>query len=270
MKDYIKELVDQNTSYDVNTNRVREYLQEYLLYILYKKKMYKDLVFCGGTALRFLYKIRRFSEDIDFSLSYKMKQYNFEALLKVLREEFTAAGYTMEIKYSTKTNVYSAFLKFQGLLFEYGVSPHKDEKISIKIEIDINPPIGGKEEVTLCNDTFMFYLVRYDLPSLFAGKFHALLCRNYTKGRDWYDLLWYLTKFKNLEPNFTMLNNALHQTQTDPTEITPNNWKSRLKTTVDALDINFVCDDVSRFLEDPEERHLLTKENFYKAIGGIH
>ncbi len=267
MKDYIKELIDQKASYDININRMREYLQEYFLYILYKKKIYKDVAFCGGTALRFFYKIRRFSEDIDFSLSYKIKECNFETLLKTLKEEFIAAGYIVEIKYSTATNVYNAFLKFPGLLFEYGISSHKDEKISIKMEIDINPPLGAGEEVTLYNGIFMFYTVHYDLPSLLAGKIHALLCRNYTKGRDWYDLLWYLTKFKDLQPNFSLLNNALRQTQADADELTPDNWKTMLKTAVDVLDINLVREDVYRFLEDPEEKHLLTKENFYKIIG---
>lgn len=81
-------------------------------------------------------------------------------------------------------NVHNAFLKFPKLLFEYGLSPHKDEKISIKIEIDTNPRGGGREEVTLYNSIFMFYVLHFDLASLFAGKLHALLCREYTKGRD--------------------------------------------------------------------------------------
>ncbi|MCK4248643.1 MAG: nucleotidyl transferase AbiEii/AbiGii toxin family protein [Candidatus Omnitrophica bacterium] len=266
MKDYIKELVDANVSENINLNRVREYLQEYILYIIYKKKIYKELVFCGGTALRFFYKIKRFSEDIDFSLSSKVEKCDFENLLKLLKEELTAAGYIIDVKYSTSTNVYSAFFKFSGLLFEYGISPHKDKKISIKMEIDTNPPAGGVEEVTLYNSTFMFYTLHYDLPSLLAGKTHALLCRNYVKGRDWYDLLWYLTKFKNLEPNFSLLNNALLQTQADIEKITPENWKNHLNRTIDKIDFNSVGQDVYRFLEDPEEKELLTKENFYKIL----
>jgi predicted nucleotidyltransferase component of viral defense system len=267
MKDYIRQLVDGKASYNANTNRMREYLQEYFLYTLYKKKIYKDFVFCGGTALRFLHKTKRFSEDIDFSLSYKIKQCDFETVLKIVKKEFTAAGYFVEVNYRTVTNVYSAFLKFPGLLFEYGVSPHKDEKISIKVEIDVNPPHGGKEQVTLYNGIFIFYTIHYDLASLLAGKLSALLCRNYTKGRDWYDLLWYLTKFKNLEPNFVMLNNAMRQAHRGAAEITVDNWRSRLKTAVDVLDMGLVRKDVYRFLETPEEGNLVTKENFYNALG---
>lgn len=266
MKDYIKEIINKKLSYNENKNLVREYLQKYLLYILYKKKIYKNLVFCGGTALRFLYKMRRFSEDLDFSLSYKGKGYNFEDLLKMVKSEFLLTGYNLEIKYSTDTNVHNAFLKYSGLLFEYGITPHRDEKLSIKIEIDINPPLGGKEEVTLYQSIFMTYILHYDLPSLFAGKLHALLCRDYTKGRDWYDLLWYLTNFKGLEPNFTMLNNAISQASQESSKITTQTWKVKLKEAIEAFDIDKAKEDVYRFLEDYSEIELLTKENLFKLL----
>lgn len=266
MKDYIKEIINKELSYDENKNLLREYLQKYLLYIFYKKKIYRELVFCGGTALRLLYKMRRFSQDLDFSLSYKAKSYNFEDILRMVKKEFSLAGYDLEIKYSTRTNVHNAFLKFPGLLFEYGLTPHRDEKLSIKIEIDTNPPLGGKEEVTLYQSVFMAYILHYDLPSLFAGKLHALLCREYTKGRDWYDLLWYLTNFKGLEPNFAMLNNALSQTCEDFGKITSQNWKVKLREVIEILDIDKAKDDVYRFLEDHSEIEFLTKENLRKLL----
>jgi len=266
MKDYIREVIKKDLTSEDNKNRIREYLQKYLLYVLYKKKIYKDLIFCGGTALRFLYKIRRFSEDLDFVLFSKAKDYNFENILKVIKNEFKLSGYNLEIKYKISKNVHNAFLKFSGILFEYGISPHKDEKLSIKIEIDTNPPEGGKEKITLYNSTFMFYIFHYDLPSLFAGKLHALLCRDYTKGRDWYDLLWYLTKFKNLEPNFILLNNALQQTHKGFEEINQKNWKKKLRELVNTVDIEKIKDDVYRFLEDHTEIEFLTKENLYNLL----
>jgi len=266
MKDYIKEIVDEKFSLQDNRNRIREYIQKFLLYILYKNKLYKDLVFVGGTALRFLYQIKRFSENLDFSLSYKAKKYDFKNILKTAEEEFIASGYEIEIKYDMSKNVHNAFLKFPELLFEYGLSPHKDEKISIKIEIDTNPPGGGREEVALYNSIFMFYVLRYDLASLFAGKLHALLCREYTKGRDWYDLLWYLTTFKELEPNFVMLNNAIGQTMRKPFQVDRKNWKDKLKGAIDNFDIKKAKNDVWRFLENPIEIELLTKKNLYKLL----
>lgn len=266
MKDYIKEIVDKKFSLQDNTNRIREYIQKFLLYIFYKRKLYQDLVFVGGTALRFLYQIKRFSENLDFSLSYKARKYDFKNLLKITEEEFVASGYKTEIKYDMNKNVHNAFLKFPELLFEYGLSPHKDEKISIKIEIDTDPPRGGREEVTLYNSIFMFYVLHYDLASLFAGKLHALLCREYTKGRDWYDLLWYLTTFKELEPNFVMLNNAIGQTMRKPFRVDRKDWKNKLKGAIGNFDIKKAKNDVWRFLENPIEIELLTKKNLYKLL----
>ena len=203
---------------------------------------------------------------MDFSLSEQLSSCDFEQILKIIKDEFELAGYQLEIKYNTDKNVYSAFLKFPGLLFEYGLSSLRDEKLSIKMEIDVNPPRGGIEEVTVCNRAVMFYLQHYNRASLFAGKLHALLCRKYTKGRDWYDLLWYLTKFKNLEPNFKMLNNALRQTDTNADEINKETLKVLLKLKIDELDIKKVYNDVYRFLEVPEEKALLTRENFHKEV----
>ncbi|PIP14083.1 MAG: hypothetical protein COT45_00375 [bacterium (Candidatus Stahlbacteria) CG08_land_8_20_14_0_20_40_26] len=268
MKDFIREIIDKSSPRQDNENRLREYIQKYLLYILYRKKIYHNLIFTGGTALRFLFKIRRFSEDLDFSLSEKAKGYNFLKILEMGQKELILAGYKVEIKYSLEKTVHNAFLKFPDLLYEYGISPHKDEKISIKIEIDTSPPLGGKEEVTLYDSIFMFYILHYDLPSLFAGKLHALLCREYTKGRDWYDLLWYLTNFRDLEPNFVMLNNAIKQTFGRDIEIRRENWKKLLKKEVDELDVEKVRGDVGRFLENHADIEFLNKENLYRSLRG--
>lgn len=266
MEDYIRNIVDNKDSLQNNTNKIREYIQKYLLYILYKKNIYKDLVFVGGTALRFLYQIRRFSENLDFNLSYKAEKYDFENILNIIKREFIASGYQVEIKYNISKSVHSAFFKFPNLLFEYGLSQHKDEKISIKIEMDTKSPRGGKEEIALYNSIFMFYILHQDISSLFAGKLHALFCRKYTKGRDWYDLLWYFTTHKNLEPNFVMLNNAIKQTMKNPFQVDEKNWKYKLKEVIDKFDIEKAKDDVLRFLENPMELEFLTKENLYRVL----
>lgn len=266
MKDYIKSVIDANLTENQNLNRIREYLQAYFLNIIYKNKFYQNLVFTGGTALRFIYKIRRFSEDLDFSLSAKAKNYNFNDMVKNVLREFKLAGYDLEIKYDDSRVVHSALLKFSGILFEIGLSPLKSQKIAIKIEVDSKPPTGGIETSSVYNSNFMFYLLHYDLASLFAGKVHALLCREYTKGRDWYDLLWYLTKFNGLEPNFIMLNNAMAQTFRDPVKLTAVNWKVEIKKTVETLDWLKVRNDISRFLEDNSEINLLESKNFINLL----
>ena len=266
MKDYIKSVIDANLTENDNLNRVREYLQAYFLNVIYKKKFYQNLVFTGGTALRFIYKLKRFSEDMFFSLSAKVKGYDFPVMIKDIHQEFRLAGYDLEIKYDNSRPVHSALLKFPGLLFEAGLSPLKDQKIVIKIEIDSNPPQGGIESSSVYNSIFMFYILHYDLSSLFAGKVRALLCREYTKGRDWYDLLWYLTKFKGLEPNFIMLNNAMAQTSRKPVKLTIGNWKAEIKKTVETLDWAKVRNDVSRFLEDNSELSLLESKTFVNLL----
>lgn len=266
MRDYIKSIVNKKLSVDNNLNRIREYIQAYFLYVIYRKKYYQDMVFTGGTALRFVYQIRRFSEDIDFSLSAKAKQIDFNAMMHSIAQEFNQAGYAIEIKTKTHLAVNSALLKFSGIMFETGISPLKDEKFLIKVEIDSHPPAGGIEAHTMVSTPFMFYMLHYDLKSLFAGKVHALLCREYTKGRDWYDLMWYLSKFKGIEPNYIMLNNAMAQTSKDPVMINQENWKTEIKKVVGTLDWKKVRSDVERFLEDPDDIKLLAPETFIKLL----
>jgi predicted nucleotidyltransferase component of viral defense system len=266
MKDYIKQIIDKNAATQVNINRIREYIQENFLYIVYKKKIYADMVFCGGTALRFLYKIKRFSEDLDFSLSQNAKKFDFVSSLNIIKREFIASGYNVEIKYSVSSNVNNAFIQFPGLLFEFGLSAHKEEKLSIKYEIDTNPPAGGKEELSVLNGVFMFNTQHYDIASLFAGKIHALLERKYTKGRDWYDLLWYRTKFEQLQPNFILLNSALKQTDAGHININEGNWKESVMDVASVLDIEKVKADISRFLENPEEVELITRKTLLQIL----
>lgn len=266
MRDYVKSIVDKNLTQNYNLNKVREYIQSYLLYVIYKKKIFQNLVFTGGTALRFVHKIRRFSEDIDFSLSAKAKGYDFDEMIKDILHEFELAGYDIEIKHSSERTVHSALLKFSGILFEAGLSPLKSQKIAIKMEVDSNPPKGGKEESSVYNGLFTFYMLNYDLASLFAGKVHAVLCREYIKGRDWFDLLWYLSKFKGLEPNFTMLNNAMAQTEKNPITLDSQNWKPELKKAAQKADFAQVKQEVVRFLERPEEVEFLELKTFENLL----
>jgi len=262
MKDYIKSIIDKKADNDTNLNHVREYIQSYFLYTIYRKKYYQNMVFTGDTALRFIYGIRRFSEDLDFSLSNRAHGYDFSAMMKDIEREFELAGYNIEIVSRAKRTVYTAQLRFARILFETGLSPLKDKKLMIKIEIDSNPPRGGRESHTLYNKAFMFYILHYDISSLFAGKLHALLCREYTKGRDWYDLMWYLTKFEDIEPNYTMLNNAIAQTSAGYPLISKENWKTELLKAAYALDWGKVRKDVEKFLEDSTESALLELGTF--------
>ncbi|MFC1582650.1 nucleotidyl transferase AbiEii/AbiGii toxin family protein [Planctomycetota bacterium] len=263
MKDHIRELVDPSLPRMTNEFRIREYLQEYSLYILHHTKIYRDILFCGGTALRFLFKLKRFSEDLDFSAA---REIDFEDILKILKREFEAAGYDMSVKYKTHSNVNSAFIKFPGLLNEAGLSGHAPERLSLKFEIDTRPPAGGTAETTPLSRTFMFHVQHFDLSSLFAGKLHAAFTRAYTKGRDWYDLLWYLTAFPDLTPNLEMLNNALLQTDPEHAHVTADTWKPWLLAKSKTTDLAKAAEDVLRFLEIPSEADLISQETFQKLL----
>ena len=254
MIDVLKQQYGANMSAEEKTNRVREFLQILVLKIMSDKDCFKNLAFVGGTALRILYNLRRFSEDLDFSLTNK-RGYDFTALLSELEKELKLFGVQAELKPKEGKVVQSVFVKFPGLLNEIGVTAFKEQKLSIKVEIDTNPPAGAATETSLINRTYLFNLVRFDLPSLYATKLHACLFRKYTKGRDFYDLVWYLGK--KIEPNYKLLNNAIKQTQGKDMKIGPDNLNQFMVEQLQRVDFNAVRKDVERFLEDKRELTLL-------------
>lgn len=234
-------------------NRAREFLQVACLKIMHDKGRLNNLAFVGGTALRLLFGSRRFSEDLDFSLTTRNK-YDFAGLCEELEREFGLLGLTLEAKPQHEKTVHSTMLKFTGLLKDIGLSALKGQKFSIKLEIDSNPPAGWNLQQAVINRTYIFAISHYDIASLFAGKLHACFYRPYTKGRDIYDLIWYLGK--KVRPNLQMLNNAIEQTQGKSPGITDKNLKEYLLRAIDKLDFPAARRDVERFLEDKTELSL--------------
>lgn len=224
MKDFVLELASQKQGYNPKLNTMREYLQAYILRIMHDEGIFRSAAFLGGTALRFLYGLPRFSEDLDFSLA-KNPPIVFARLIKKVTAELSAAGYNVSAGYDDKNNVNSAFIRFSGLMFEAGLSALKGQKLSIKIEIDNNPPKGAVLITQIVNKYFPISFLSYDTKSLFAGKLHALLNRRYTKGRDYFDLGWYLSKWKDIEPNLGLLKNSLKQTGWDKDYPDKDSWR---------------------------------------------
>jgi hypothetical protein len=179
---------------------------------------------------------------------------------------FETEGYSVTIKARTVRTVNSAFLRFPGLLYDIGVSPHRDEVVSVKVELDTNPPSGAQYETTIVRKYVTVNLLHFDKASMLAGKLHALLNRRYTKGRDIYDLVWFLSDRTWPAPNLELLNAALVQTRWEGTPVTPNNWRDILIARLDDLKWNSVGPDVSPFLERPHDIDLLTRENCIKLI----
>jgi predicted nucleotidyltransferase component of viral defense system len=265
MKDYVLELVSKKEGYNAKLNAMREYLQAYILRVMHDEGVFRSAAFLGGTALRFLYDLPRFSEDLDFSSSGKLS-FTFAALLKKIMSELAAAGYDASVVYNDQKTVNSAFIKFSGLMFETGISPLKSQKFSIKVEIDSNPPQGAIFETRIVNKYFPVSFLSYEVNSLFAGKLHALLSRKYAKGRDYFDLGWYLSKWKGIEPNFTLLDNALKQTGWNKDFPTKDNWRDFIYKVVENADWNKVRQDVESFLENPSDLNIFTKENTLQLL----
>ncbi len=246
---------------DNKLNTLREYLQNYLLFLMQKSKMSSGTYFLGGTALRFLYQIRRYSQDLDFSVDNNWQPSDLDNYMKKLEIALEKAGYRFSITVKDQATVQKAIISFDDLLYESGLTQQKNQKLSIHLELDFKPPAGWKSEKTVVNLFMPVLLQHYDLPSLFAGKLHAVLTRKYTKGRDIFDLFWYRSKWKNMLPNFTLLNNALTQTEGEYITISKSNWLRILSEKIHSLEWQMVIRDVSPFLEYRDDFYTFTKEN---------
>ncbi|MCX6089827.1 MAG: nucleotidyl transferase AbiEii/AbiGii toxin family protein [Candidatus Atribacteria bacterium] len=266
MKDYLLELASRQTNSYNKLNVMREYLQAYAIRVLFEESAFRTLAFIGGTALRFVHHLPRYSEDLDFSILKSSDSYSFLNILNRLKKEFNLAGFEIAVSYNDQKTVQSAFLKFPRLQFEAGISSFSDQNISVKIEVDTNPPSGAQIQSYIINKYFPLSFISYDIPSLFAGKIHALLSRKYTKGRDFYDLGWYLSRWKDITPNFTLLINALKQTHYSGKYSMPDNWRQILTSIIQKTNWKTVTTDIQNFLENPSDLIIFTQANLLELL----
>ncbi len=266
MKTTLQSLVDQAASKIRAGNLAREYLQARILESLQSMGGMIPLVFQGGTALRFLYDLPRFSEDLDFTLERSEDGFVFGKLLEKIQREFEKENYSVELKVNTGKGVHSGFIRFPGLLYELGLSRQRNQVLSIKLEVDTNPPAGAGLETTVVRRYVLLQLQHHDRASLLAGKLHALLQRDYVKGRDVYDLFWYLSNRSWPEPNLELLNNALDQTGWQGGGITKENWRAAVQEKIETMEWKRVIEDVTPFLEKEAELRLLTRENILHLL----
>ncbi|MDO9088269.1 MAG: nucleotidyl transferase AbiEii/AbiGii toxin family protein [Anaerolineaceae bacterium] len=268
MKDFLHGQVQKATSPVEARNLTREYLQARILSDLQRSGAMIPLAFHGGTALRFLYSHGRFSEDLDFALEGTKESYRFRDYLKSIQSTFTLENYQIDIKLQDKRIVHNAFIRFPGLLYELGLSNQPTEVIAIKIEVDTNPPTGAGLETTIIRKYVVLQLHHHDKASLLSGKIHAILQRPYSKGRDFYDLFWYLSDPNWPEPNLELLNNALAQTNWVGGEVTSENWRNLIKERIDQMNWTVVINDVKPFIEANFNLELLTRKNLEKILTG--
>ena len=268
MKEYLAELARQAPSPLQGRNTAREYLQARILAALQRAGAMSPLAFHGGTALRFLYAHGRYSEDLDFALEGDRSSYDFRAYLQAIRSELTLEGYPIELKVSDQKTVHSAFVRFPGLLYEIGLSGQRSESLAVKLEVDTNPPAGAGLTTTVVRRFVVLQLQHHDKASLLAGKLHAILQRAYTKGRDIYDLLWYLSDPTWPQPNLTLLNNALAQTNWQGETLTIANWRGQARDRLRLLDWENIQTDVRPFVEPGFDPGLLTLANLERVLVG--
>jgi len=260
MKEYLADLVRAAVTPAAAFNQVREYLQARILGALQGTGAMTVLAFHGGTALRFLYWIPRYSENLDFTREGPEGQYDFTRYMSAIESMLTSEGYQVTLKVNERKTVHSAFIKLSGLVFELGLSPHGDENLTIKLEVDTNPPEGATLETTVVRRHIPLNLHHHDRSSLLAGKLHALLQREYLKGRDLYDLVWYLSDPDWPQPNLILLNNALARTGWDGVNLTAENWPDVIRTHLEEIDWTNVAADVRPFLAPEADSGLVSRE----------
>ena len=268
MKEHLRQLVGQGTNDIMRGYLAREYLQARILESLQNHGVFLRWAFLGGTALRFLYGIPRFSEDLDFSLITRGEKAGFRAALDVAKQALVREGYHLEIKVSDKKTVASALVRFPGLPYELGLSPHVTQTLAVRVELDTNPPAGAVLETTIVRRHVLLNLCHYDKASLLAGKLHAVLSRPWAKGRDLYDLAWYLAERSWPGPNLILLNAALAQTGWTGPFITEANWRRQIWQRVEALDWDRARDDVRPFLEREHDLAFVSVESIGKLLHG--
>lgn len=266
MRDYLAELVKKAASPIEGRNTAREYLQARILAVLQRAGAMIPLAFHGGTALRFLYSHGRYSEDLDFALEGDRKLYVFRTYLQAIRSELKTEGYQVELKVNDQRTVHSAFIRFPGLLFELGLSTQQSEMLAVKIEVDTDPPQGAGLATTVVRRYVVLQLHHHDKASLFSGKLHAILQRPYIKGRDIYDLLWYLSDPAWPQPNLVLLNNALVQTNWAGEKLTEENWREQIWSRLRDQNWVSIVKDVRPFVEPGFDLNLLTQANLHNLL----
>ncbi len=279
------DLSDSNASFDA----LREILQEIVLLGLYDAGFFKHAAFYGGTALRILHNLPRFSEDLDFSLLESNPKFNLKPYEDAIISTLKAFGFDVTIEIKEKNNssaIASAFVKGNTIEHLININApkditnkiHRDQAVKIKLEVDTNPPLEFETQNVIRLSPRPFSINAFTLPSLYAGKMHAILCRAWSsrpKGRDWYDLVWYIANnveldTKHLKARLSQSCKYLEANEINiPDELTKQNIKELLLQRIESLDVGKAKNDVQPFIKDMREIELWSKEFFMAVVENI-
>lgn len=264
-------------------NALRDILQEVALLGLSRIGFFQEAAFYGGTALRILYGLDRYSEDMDFSLLKPYPGFNFKKYGESLKREIESFGFSVSFEPRNrnkdnpiasaflKSNTYSELISIQAPENVVKIVP-KGQILKIKLEVDTDPPPCFETEMKFHLSPIPFSVRTYSLPDLFAGKIHAVLCRRWkrrTKGRDWYDLIWYVSR--GTKVNLVHLEKRMKQTGDleDNQTLTRECLMDLLEKAVDSLDVKAATRDVMPFLKDVRAVEVWSNDFFRDVVSRV-
>lgn len=286
MKDYIDAYLSNYPNLrDENDweNAAKEIIQEVCLRALSHAGFFKHASFYGGTCLRIFHKLPRYSEDLDFSLDKADPQFDFSEYFEEIKKHFDLIGFNVDLSKKNQAryaNTESAFIKADTSINLLSIqcpetitrNIQAGKKLKVKFEVDVNPPTGATHTIETPLIPYPYTVRTYDLPSLYAGKLHALICRGWkdrVKGRDFYDFIWYVGRGHsvNLEHLKSRMVQSGHYDPTTPFKLT------ELSTLLSKRfnDVNFkqAKDDVLPFIANPAELDMWSNEFFLSLIPKI-
>ena len=285
MHDAIRSMMDRYEcrSRDDCVKALREILQDVALLGLWRAKFFEHAAFYGGTALRVLHGLDRYSEDLDFSLLKPDESFSLKAYEDAMLREISSFGFDVAFESRRKKRpsaIESAFLKtktYRQLMVIEAAQEllrglHPAKSLKIRLEVDTDPPAGFQTETRYVLQPIPFSVRVYSLPDLFAGKLHAILCRKWktrVKGRDWYDLVWYAGRHP--EVRISHLEARMRQSgdYRDKAPLTPDSLQHLLQQAVDDLDVEQARREVAPFVVDRRALDVWSQDFFRQIISRI-
>lgn len=276
----IEQMLNKYTiqSEDELLNALKEVFQEITLLGLYRGGFFEKAAFYGGTALRILYGLNRFSEDLDFTLLEKNPDFAIEKYFLHVKDEFEALGISITLSKKTKvtsSTIESAFLKNDTSIHTLNIQAnnldtilngvHSGKRLKIKFEVDTNPPLKFQTESKTLLLPITFTVKSMTLPNLYAGKMHALLFRNWqtrVKGRDWYDFEWYVKNGVKLNLSHLAERMVESGDLEKSTLLTKELFKTLLDEKIDTLHVESAIAEVKPFIKDYSVFDFWSKDYF--------
>lgn len=281
LKDLLQERFHPRTRQEY-INAIKRLIQELTLAGLARAKFYEHGAFYGGTALRIFHGLPRFSEDLDFTLLKAKEQFSLQPYFQAVKTELGAWGLEIEITINQKqpdTQIESAFIKANTRLhlLQVGVPANlvqtvDSELIKVKFEVDTNPPHSFETEVKYLLSPVTCNVKTVSLEQMFAGKVHAVLCRkwkNRVKGRDWYDLVWFIGK--NTSCPLSCLESRMRQSgHWDVAQnLDEKTVKDMLKTTLHRMNLEEVKQEAALFIDNQAETEVWSEDFFEHCFDQI-